>query len=646
MTQRTVCARNCYDTCLMEVSVEDGRIKKVSGVKEHPFTCGFLCPKGYTYPKYQYSEKRLLYPMRRVGKKGEGKFERCSWSDALKTIAEKINSISKEFSPLSILVCDYAGHMGFLNRYFPYRLFNKINASFLQHTLCDVAGTDALSLHFGTACGVSPLQIENAKLIVVWGANLYNTSIHAYNKILRARGKGAIVVVVDPVKNKLAENADLYFRVKPGSDAFLAYSIINIIIKNQLLDYEFIKKMTVGFEELKAVAETVPLENVEKITGVSLERLSDFAGLLATLKPQIFIIGYGIQRRTLGGNAIRAISMLPVLTGNIRHDSGIIYSNSLIPIDTEKFTGKHLRKIPERKFNMVELGKVLTNSKLNPPVKMVFVYNSNPCATLPNLKLVHKGFEREDLFTVVHDLFLTETGKYADILLPAKSLFEFEDIVFSYFLPSVAKQNKIVEASGESLSNVEVARELAKAMNFKDPELFESDDQLIRSVLEFLPENGRNDLEKYGYVILEMNPAITGFPTKTGKIEIASSGAWRYGAPKIPLPIYERCEGFWLLTSLNRNTIHTQFTSQESEEGVVYINPEDAERLEVSNGDLLIIESITGKLERRVEIWDAVSPGTVLIYFDESVNFLTLDEKADLGGGSTYNSTVVKIKKK
>ncbi|MEM4292869.1 MAG: molybdopterin-dependent oxidoreductase [Thermoplasmata archaeon] len=643
---RTVCSRDCYDSCLMEVSVEEGRIRRVSGVKSHPFTSGFLCPKGYTYPEYQYSEKRLLYPMKRVGKKGEGKFERCSWSEALKTIAEKINAISAA-SPLSILVCDSAGHLGFLSRYFPYRFFNKINASFVDNTLCDVAGGEGLRLHFGTTCGVSPLQIEKAKLIVVWGANLFNTSIHAFNKVLRARAKGAIVAAVDPVKNRVAENADIYFQIKPGSDAFLAYALIKILIKNNLVDHEFIKKMTVGFEELKAVAETVSLEDVERITGISLEKLGDFAGLLATLKPQIFIIGYGMQRRALGGNAVRAVSMLPVVTGNIGSESGIIYSNSLIPLDMEKFTGKHLRKAEERIFNLVELGKVLTNSRLNPPVKMLFVYNANPCATLPNKKLVQKGFEREDLFTVVHDLFLTETGMYADILLPAKSIFEFEDIVLSYFLPSAAKQNKIVEAQGECLSNVELARELAKAMDFQQPELFEDDQRLIASVLEFLPENARTEFEREGYIILELNPAITGFPTKTGKIEIASGSAWRLGAPKVPLPLYEKCDGFWLLTPLNRNTIHTQFAGEENAQvNTVYLNPEDADRLEVSNGDVVVIESITGKLERMVEIWDAVPSGTVLVYFDGFVNFLTTDEKADLGGGSTYNSTVVKIKKK
>ncbi|MEM3413505.1 MAG: molybdopterin-dependent oxidoreductase, partial [Thermoplasmata archaeon] len=460
MPLRTVCARDCYDSCLMEVHLEDGKIKKVSGLKTHPFTKGFLCPKAYSYPKYQYSEKRILYPMKRTGKKGEGKFERCSWSEALKMIRENIESISAEFSPLSILVYDYAGHMGFLNRYFPYRFFNKINASFLDHTLCDVAGAAGLQLHFGTTCGVSPLQIENAKLIVVWGANLYNTSLHAYNKVLKARGKGAIVTVIDPIRNKLAENADIYFQIKPGTDAFLAYALIKIMIKSQVLDYDFINNLTVGFEELKAVAETVNLENVEKITGISLEKLSDFAGLLATLKPQIFIIGYGMQRRALGGNAVRTISMLPVLTGSIAGNGGIIYSNTTPPVDITKFTGKHLRKVEERKFNMVEIGKLLANSRLNPPIKMIFVYNSNPCATLPNQKLVQKGFEREDLFTVVHDLFLTETAMYADLLLPAKSMFEFDDVVFSYFFPSVAKQNKVVEPDGEPLSNLELAREL------------------------------------------------------------------------------------------------------------------------------------------------------------------------------------------
>ncbi|MCX8173691.1 MAG: molybdopterin-dependent oxidoreductase [Thermoplasmata archaeon] len=647
MVLRTVCARDCYDSCLMEVRVENGRIKKVSGTKTHPFTSGFLCPKGYFYPHYQHSEKRVLYPMKRAGKKGEGKFERCSWSEALKTIAEKVRTISSEFSPLSILVYDYAGHMGFLSRYFPYRFFNKINASFLDHTLCDVAGTHGLQLHFGTTCGVSPLQIERAKLIVVWGSNPYSTSLHTYNKILRARGKGAIVAVVDPVRTRMAENADVYFQVKPGSDALLAYALIKIMIKSQVIDYEFIKKFTVGFEELKAVAETVELESVEKLTGVSVEKLSDFAGLLATLKPQIFIIGYGMQRRTIGGNAVRAVSMLPVLTGSITGEGGIIYSNALSPVEIAKFTARHLRTIDERKFNMVEIGKVLANPRLNPPVKMVFVYNSNPCATLPNQKLVRKGFEREDLFTVVHDLFLTETAMYADLLLPAKSMFEFEDIVFSYLLPSVAKQNKIVETPGESLSNVELAREMAKTMEFNEPELFETEEQLIASVLEFLPESAKNEFQKEGYIILEVNPAVTGFPTKSGKIEIASTSAWRSGAPKVPLPLYEKCDGLWLLTPLNRNTIHTQFVRPETEPiSSVYLNPEDAERLEVSNGDFVIIESISGKLEKMVEIWDAVPAGTVLLYFDEEANILTTDEKADLGGGGAYNSTVVKMRKK
>ncbi|MGC8912335.1 MAG: molybdopterin-dependent oxidoreductase [Thermoplasmata archaeon] len=647
MEVNTVCARDCYDACLMKVIIEEGGIKRVQGSKAHPFTNGFLCPKGYNYIKYQYHEERLRFPMKRCGKKGEGKFEKITWEEALKIISEKINEVSTEFSPLSILVYEYAGHMGFLSRFFPYRIFNKLNASFVNHTLCDAAGNEALNLHFGTSCGVSPLMLENAKLIVVWGANLYNTSIHAYQKILRARNKGAILIVVDPIKNKLAENADVFLQVKPGTDALLAYSIIKILIESQLVDYEFINTYTSGFEELKAVSHTVDLNQAEKITGISVEKLRDVAGIVASLKPAIFVIGYGMQRRAFGGNAVRAVAMLPILTGNITRESGIIYNNAIIPVDFEKFTGKHLRKLEQRIFNMQELGKVLTNSKLNPPVKMVFVYNSNPCATLPNRKSVLKGFEREDLFTVVHDIFLTETALYADILLPAKTMFEFDDVIFGYFLSSVAIQNKVVDADGEAVSNAELARMLAKAMNFIEKELYEEDSKLIEEVIEFVPQDARAFLKNEGYLVLENNPAITGFGTKTGKIEIASTTAWKIGAPKVPLPIYEKTDDFWLLTPLSRDTIHTQFSNISLQpQEIVYLSPGDAERIDVCNGDIVVVESINGKLELAVEIWEAVQPGTAIIFFSKYANVLTTDEKADLGAGSTYNSTQVKIKKK
>jgi len=645
MVLRTVCPRDCYDTCLMDVVLEEGKITHVKGTAVHPFTSGFLCPKGYSYPAYQHAGERLRYPMRRTGKKGSGQFERITWDEALQIITQKINEISSEFSPQSILVYDYAGHLGFISRWFPHRVFNKMNASFVDYTLCDAAGALALNMHFGTTCGVSPLKLETAKLIIVWGTNLYSTSLHTYNKILKAKSKGAIVVVIDPIKTRMAEEADIFYQIKPGTDAFLAYGIIRLLIDNNLVDEDFIKEYTTGYEELRAVAGTVELGQIESITGIKIEKLNDFAGLLASLKPAIFVLGYGLQRRSLGGNTIRAISMLPVITGNISADAGIIYSNAPMLVNLEKFTRKNLRKIEERILSMVELGKTLTNTRLNPPVKMLFVYNSNPCATLPNQKLVRRGFEREDLFTVVHDIVLTETAKYADILLPAKTFFEFDDIVFSYFLPSIVKQNKIIDADAECVSNAELARMLAKALGFTEKDLYDDDATLLGEIYSYLPDEAKNSIDSEGYVILEMNPAIVGFPTRSGKIEISSSIAWKYGAPKVPLPLYEKTDELWLITSLRRDTIHTQFTNGADERNFAYLHPDDAEQIGVSNGDMILLESVNGKLELPLEIWDAVPRGCVLTYFSKDVNVLTTDEMADLAGGAAYNSTQVRVRK-
>jgi len=640
------CPRDCYDTCSLMVFIEDNKIVKIEGRKDHPTTQGFLCSKGRKYLKYVYSKDRVLYPMRRVGKKGEGKFKRISWKEALKEITNKIKEIIKEYGPQAILHYEYAGHCGLLNYYFPLRFFNAIGASSIQHTICDSAGEEAIALHYGLHYGSFPEDILKAKMIVLWGINSAWTNLHGYTLVLRAKRNGAKIYVIDPVKTKTS-NIGIHIRPKVGSDAALALGIANYIIENNLYDEKFIERYTFGFEKFKEYVKNFTLNKTSKITGLSKEEITNFAEDYANLKPNIIHIGYGMQRHLNGGEMVRAICLLPALIGLHR---GFIYCNGVRDFDLDYLTGKNLRKVPEKSINMVQLGKALKNGE----IKMIFIYGANPLITLPNQNLVRRIFQQEDLFIVVHDIFKTETANYADILLPATTFFETVDVHVSYWHEYISINEKAIEPVGEAKSNVELFKELARYMRLNDKELYEDEWEIIRNLLakSKMVNFTLEELRSKGFAKLKTFPKDK-YQTPTGKIEFYSQKAEQRGLN--PLPQHVEIKGkypIFLLTPRHRDILGSQFRNVMPRfEPVIEINIEDAVERDIKDGNIVAVYNDLGETILKAKISDKVPRSVALAYLfikdlkGRCINTLTTDETQIYGGCSTFNSTFVEIRK-
>src|SRR5579885_174519 len=412
--RHSVCALDCPDACSLLINVENGAGSKLRGNPEHPVTRGFLCGKVARYLEREYSPERLLYPQKRAGAKGEGKFERISWDEALDTIAEKLHAISHEFGTEAILPYSYAGTMGLLNfGGMDRRFFHRLGATRLDRTICSSTGAAGLTATNGNRYGTEPEQFVHSKLILAWGANIHGTNVHLWPFIVEARRNGAKFYVIDPIQTRTAALADRHFSIYPGSDAALALGMAHVILGENLHDADYVGNYTNGFEQLRELARGYPPERVAWLTGIAKEDIVMLAREYATIRPAAIRLNYGVQRSDRGGAAVRAIAALPALTGSWREPGGGL---QLSTSQAFQFNRRAL-EMPElqlasplkreaRILNMAELGKALTELD-SPPVKALMVYNSNPAAIAPNQNLVLRGLRRADLFTVVLEQFQT-----------------------------------------------------------------------------------------------------------------------------------------------------------------------------------------------------------------------------------------------
>jgi anaerobic selenocysteine-containing dehydrogenase len=671
---RSTCPRNCYDACSMLTHVRDGVVVKIEADREHPITQGFLCSKGGVYLEYLYSKDRILHPLKRIGEKGEGKFERISWEEAFAVITEKLRRIAEEYGPEAVLYYDFSGTMGVVNRFFPHRFFSRYGSSRLGWTLCNEAGRVGISYVYGAAHGMDPLDMLNSKLIVFWGFNPAWTNIHGLNLALHAkRERGAMIAVVDPLRTETADIADLHVRPKPGTDGVLAYGIMNVLVDEGLYDRDFVRDYTHGFEALRSRLSAFPPSKVEEVTSVPADQVVEFARTWAARRPSCLQIGYGMQRNLNGGEMVRAVSCIQALTGNIGvSGGGFLYSNSrYFGLDLGWMEALHLSPKGRRTINMVKLGEALTSEELRPPIKMLFVFNSNPAAVCPNQGLVRKGLAREDLFTVVHDLFPTDTVDYADLVLPAPSFLEYEDIFFSYYSLYASINEKAIEPLGESLSNIDLFRELAKRMGYMESELLEDADQVIDQVLSrgnpLLTGITREELRRRGYIHLN-TPKVPHiafedrvFPTPSGKVEFYSERALADGYDPVPsCVVAPDVPGmFRLLTPLSKYLLHSQFHNLPRVRELLggpslEISREDASELGIKDGDTVSVQNERGSCTLTARLSDTVSKGLLASYSSfwpklspdrRNVNFTTPDRTADMGGNSAYHSNYVKVVK-
>jgi anaerobic selenocysteine-containing dehydrogenase len=656
----------------MLVTVEDGRATKIQGDPAMPFTEGTLCTKVSHYLERTYSPDRLLYPMKRVGRKGEGKFRRVSWDEALDEIAARLKACAAE-DPQTILPLSYAGTMGMVQwSSMDRRFFFKLGASLLDRTLCSTAGKVGLKATLGGSVGMDPERFDEANLIILWGANPVVSNLHLWSRVQAAKRRGAKVIAIDPYRSLSAEKCTQHVALIPGTDGALALGMMHVLVRDGLIDRDYIARHTLGFDALARRLDEYPPEHVAKLCGLQKDEVVQLARDYGTTRPAAIRLNYGMQRHAGGGIAARTIACLPALVGAWRDVAGGIV---LTTADFYRFNHAALER-PDllagrrpRTINHVQVGDALTSAK--PPVRATIVYNNNPVAVCPESDKVIAGFSREDLFTVVIDHFQTDTADYADIVLPATTQLEHVDVHTSYGHLYVLANNAAIQPVGESLPNSEIFRRLAARMGFDEPCFKDSDEDICRTALdarmdwETLKRDGWQRLGVPG----RFAPfAEGGFPTPSGKCEFYSEWLEKQGID--PLPFYnppaevadEALAERYPLAFLSppaRHFLNSTFANLArfrdfEREPHLDLHPKDAaargirdgDRVRVFNdrGEYLLRARVNGKPRRGVVVapsvwWKKHSPDR------RNANNVTSQRVADLGGGSTFYDCRVEVER-
>jgi len=632
----SVCMRDCYDTCSMVSGFKDGKLT-VRGNPGHPVTAGFLCPKGALLPRWFHAKDRLKNPLIRTGERGSGEFRETSWEKAMKLVADELRETIEEFGSESVLVYQYAGDRGVVSYAFPLRLFHHLNTAMLDHGICDRAGQEALKDVYGTAVGMDPEELKNQGLIVYWGINAFWTNLHGF---MLAKKNDLEIWTVDVVRTETAKRSDRFFQVRPDTDVLFALGVAKVIIEEELYDRDFVHENVHGFEEFKDYVKTLSLDYVSQETDLSVEKIERFARDFAG-KRGIIHIGYGFQRSLAGGEAVRAIALLPALIG---HRFGFIYDMKVI--DKSYAEGAFLRTKSAKRVPQMKLAEYIERGE----IRFLYVYNSNPLASLPNQNRLRKALVESDVFVVTHDIFLTDTALYSDVVFPANTFFERLDIADSYYHRYIALNEPVARLYGKS--NSEVTRLLARALGIENPYLYESDEEVIKKILEI---NGLSwdELKRKGFVKVREKPRE--WKTPSGKIEFYSQRAVERGLS--PFPEYRRFEGKYplrLLTPTHRMTITSQYHNTHGMiDPSLYINPGDARERGIEDGDTVEVFNDYGDVRTTARLSEDVPAGVVLLYkafwaslLGWNANFLTTDKTVQsYGNGSAYHSTWVDVKK-
>jgi molybdopterin guanine dinucleotide-containing S/N-oxide reductase-like protein len=697
------CPHDCPDACGVLITVEAGRATKIKGDPAHPVTRGFLCAKVAKYLDRVYSPDRVLYPMRRVGPKGlrsagEGaratqEWQRISWDEALEEITSRFKTIAAEFGSEAILPYSYGGTLGVLNgASMDRRFFHRLGASQLARNICSAAGEAGLKSVLGVKLGTEPEQFRHSRYIIAWAANIHGNNVHLWPFIEEARREGAKLVVIDPYRTRTAACADWYLPINPGTDAALALGMMHVIIGENLHDADYVERHTVGFEQLRKKVREYSPERVAKWTGIAASDVVKLAREYATTHPAVIRLNYGVQRSEGGGMATRAITMLPCITGSWKEVGGglqLSTSGAFAPIragDGLERPDLMLKALgrPARVVNMVELGKAL-NALADPPVKALFVYNSNPAAVCPNQNEVIRGLRRSDLFTVVHEQFFTDTTDYADLVLPATTFFEHKELQNAYGHYFLQVSNQAIEPLGECRSNVDLFRALAERMGFEEECFRESVDQMIDAALDsdhpWLQGIDRKRLERKGHVRLgfEKQFSIDGsqfsdfflpfaqgnFATRSGKAELYSDALEAQGLdpvvhfePPSESRHSEQAKTFplELLARKADNFLNSTFSNlpviQEMEEaGLLEMSTADAQARRIADGDRVRVFNRRGDILLKAKVDGAVQPGVVCARLEwaklspegKNINVLTSEKLTDLGNSATFYSVLVEV---
>jgi anaerobic selenocysteine-containing dehydrogenase len=676
---KAACPHDCPDTCGMHISVENGVAVKVVGAKDMPFTQGTLCTKVARYLDRTYSKDRVLHPLKRVGAKGEGRFERISWDEALATIAAKFKEIAA-VEPQSILPCSYAGTMGLVQyASMDRRFFHKLGASLLDRTLCSSAGKVGMKITLGAGVGMDPERFDEAKLILIWGSNPIVSNLHLWSRVQEAKRRGATVIAIDPYRSLTAAKCDRHLAPLPGTDAALALGMMHVIIGEGLCDDDYVRRHTFGFPQLQQRVQDYPPEKAAAICGLARDEIVALAREYAGTRPAAIRLNYGMQRHAGGGMAVRTITCLPALTGHWRDAAGgvLLSTGDWYGMNHAALERADLIPNRPRTINQSALGDALTRAE--PPVRAIYVYNNNPVAVCPESQKVVAGFRREDLFTVVHEIFLTDTADYADIVLPATTQLEHYDVHKSYGHLYVLANSPAIAPVGEAKPNSEVFRLLAARMGFTEACFRDSDEDICRQALE--SANPRmagiewSALKARGWQRLNLParfaPFAEGnFPTPSRKCEFWSQTAVDLGMDPLPayLPPRESAQSAPQLAEkyplafispparnfLNSSFANLPFALKEAGEPTLDIHPADAASRGIGDGHTVRIYNGRGSFVAKARVSDLVRQGVVaalsvwwkkLSPDGRNANEVTSQALADMGGAATFYDCLVEIER-
>ncbi len=674
------CPHDCPDTCAWTVTVQDGRAVQLKGDPDHPFTRGGLCAKvNHFLEDRTYSPDRLLHPMRRVGAKGSDAFEPVSWDEALGAIASRLRQVIAESGAQAVMPYSYMGTQGLIQGgAVSDPFFACLGATRLERAVCGSAGLAGLSMTMGDGPGLLPEELAHSRYILLWGTNTISTNLHLWPFIREAKDQGATVVAVDPVKTRTAAAADVHVRPMPGTDAALALGMMHVIVAEGLHDRDYLDRYTVGFEQLRGRLDEYPPERVAEITRVDADQIVDLARAFATTRPAAIRLLVGMEHHARGAAAYRAISCLPAVTGAWRDPGGgLSHMTFHLAEDLDWSCGVG---IPEdhsvRSVNMVQVGRALTNPTMDPPIRALVVYNSNPAAIAPNQNLVLEGLGREDLFTVVLEHVLTDTARHADFVLPATTQVEHHDVLWSWGQTYLMLNEPAIAPVGESLPNTEIFRRLAGRMGFDDPAFLTGDEELVAAALAPLGQLRTRELRQRGWIRLDTEEHVLpyaegGFATPSAKCELFSQRLADAGMDPLPefQPAAECPAGdpslaarfpLALLTAkgahhfLNSSYGNVERAVKAEKTPLLDMHPDDAAARGISDGDRVRVFNDRGSLQVPARVGDRVRSGVVSLPSGwwasrspsrSSANALTPDGLSDLGAGGDFHSALVQVER-
>jgi anaerobic selenocysteine-containing dehydrogenase len=669
-TVRGACPHDCPDTCALKITVEAGRVVKVAGDPDHPPTHGALCTKVSRYQERSYHPERVLTPLKRVGPKGLGRFEPVSWDEALGDIAARLTAVALR-DPQAIVPYSYAGTMGLLQgESIAARFFNRLGASLLDRTICSSAGGEALAMTYGGKLGMHLEDYAQAKLILIWGSNSIASNLHFWTFAQQAKRAGAKLVCIDPRRSETAEKCHQHLALLPGSDGALALGLMHELIRNDWLDEDYIAAHVDGFEALREQALAWDPDRVAAVCGLSADEVRGLARDYAITKPAAIRLNYGMQRTHGGGNAVRLIALLPCLTGAWRQrGGGMLLSASgwfkdfidSAALQRPDLSGGRRQRV----INMSTIGDDLlrpASAEFGPKIEALIVYNSNPVAVAPESPKVVAGFQREDLFTVVLEHFLTDTADQADYVLPATTQLEHLDLHASYGHTYLLINHPAVAPIGQAKPNTQIFRELAARMGFTEPCFADSDEQLARQAV---PRLDFELLSRQGWVKLplpELPFANGGFATANGRAQVAVSGQ---GLPDY-LPPYESVQSAPALAAryplamispparhfLNSSFVNVKSLRSIEGEPLVELHPDDAASRGIADGAMVRVYNDRGSYRCKAAVGDRARLGVVnglgiwwrkLGADGTNVNELTSQRLTDIGRGPTFYDCLVEV---